>query len=102
LASPDGFEPDDDASQASSILLDGTPQEHSIHLGSDVDWVTFTLADSSGLTIETDGPSGDTELWLYGPDNWTDEIAYDDQGGNGSFSKIAVSLEPGTYDAKVG
>lgn len=70
----------------------------------DVDWYKFTVGASGGSSavIETDGASGDTELWLYGPNSSTTQIAYDDDNGNGAFSRITrASLAAGTYYAKV-
>jgi len=101
----DDYEDDDLASRATAIPTDGTPQEHSIHVGSDVDWVSFTLAERSNITIETDGSSGDTRMWLYGPNNWSNEIEYDDDGGNDNFSRIVRTggdaLDPGIYYVKI-
>jgi len=101
----DQFEDDDSPSRATLIVTDGTSQEHSIHIGSDVDWVKFTLAEKSSVTIETDGPSGDTRMWLYGPNNWSNEIEYDDDGGASLWSRIVRSggdaLDPGTYYVKI-
>src|SRR5207247_570228 len=85
----DAFEVDDTAAQASEIAISGAPQTHSFHVGTDVDWVRFTLANASNVTIETDGVAGgSTELRLYGPDNSTTQIAYDHDSGNGNYSRI--------------
>jgi len=103
----DDFEPDDTAAQAKTVATDGTTQTHSLHAGTDVDWVKFTLTQTNDVTIETDGPSGDTIVALYGPDNSATFIEEDDDDGNGSFSKIVRSgananqLSPGTYYVKV-
>ena len=101
----DQYEDDDAASRATVIPTDGTPQEHTIHVGSDVDWGKFTLAERSHVTVETDGPSGDTRMWLYGPDSWSNEIEYDDDGGASLWSRIVRSggdaLDPGTYYVKI-
>ncbi len=92
----DLYEPDDTCVQAQSITP-GTPQTRSISPAADGDWVTFTLSSTSDVTIETDGPTGDTVLWLYQSDCST-EVAYDDDGGNELFSRIQVNnLPAGTY-----
>jgi len=62
----DSYEPDNSAWLARNISTSGSPLAHSLHAGSDVDWVRFTLRQRSHLVIETDGPAGDTEMWLYG------------------------------------
>ena len=104
-SSGDSYETDNTSSQANSISTNGTPQTHSIHVGSDVDWVKFTLSQTADVTVETNGSSGDTGMWLYGPNSSTTEVEYDDDGGNGYFSKIVRSgseaLAPGTYYVKV-
>ena len=97
---PDGFEPDNTLAQASPIQ-NGQTLPHSIHLNSDEDWHTFTLpADGTNITIETDGPSGDTELYLL--DSSGTQIDYDDDDGNNRFSIISLpSLTAGTYFIRV-
>jgi hypothetical protein len=100
----DAYEVDDTAGAASTITPDGTPQNHSIHVSADVDWVKFTLAVESDVTIETDGVAGDTEMWLYGPNSSTALIAYNDDA-DGFFSRItragAQALPAGGYYVKV-
>src|SRR5439155_232834 len=83
----DAYEPDDAAMQASAIAMDGTPQAHSLHVGTDVDWARFTLTAPSEVTIETNGAAGDTELRLFGPYRPTPHPAYDDDSGPGLFSR---------------
>jgi hypothetical protein len=78
----------------------GTPQTHSIVPVSDSDWVKFNLTETTGVVLETDGPSGDTELWLF--DDSLSQVDYDDDDGNGNFSRIVMDcasepLEPGLY-----
>ena len=101
LVLPDAYEGDNTAAQASTIATDGTPQDHSIHLGTDVDWAKFTLLGSSNVVIETSDTSGDTMLWLYGPDSSTTLIQFDNDGGNNLFSRVQRDLGPGTYYVRV-
>ncbi|MGE3818109.1 MAG: DVUA0089 family protein [Isosphaeraceae bacterium] len=98
----DVFEVDDTAALAKPITTDGVAQGRSFHVGSDIDWVKFTLTATSNVTVETDGVAGgDTEMRLFGPNNSTAQIAYDDDSGNGYYSRIqrngAAALAPGTY-----
>jgi len=99
----DSYEVDDTMAQAKRIATDGSLQAHSLHVGSDVDWVTFTLTQRSNVVLQTNGSSGDTEMWLY--DASGRQIAYNDDG-NGLFSRIdrsgSSALDPGTYYVKVG
>jgi hypothetical protein len=95
----DAYEPDDLSGEANWITL-GTPQTHSIVPVSDSDWVKFNLTETTGVVLETDGPSGDTELWLF--DDSLSQVDYDDDDGNGNFSRIVMDcasepLEPGLY-----
>lgn len=101
----DQYEDDNTASRATPIRIDGTAQTHTIHTGSDVDWVKFTLAQQSNVVIETSGSSGDTRMWLYGPNSSTRQVDFNDDSGSGAFSRIersgSNSLAPGTYYVKV-
>ncbi len=101
--STDPFEPDDRSQQATSIIS-GNSQTHSINPVGDEDWLTFTLADDSGVTIETSGSSGDTRMWLY--DSGLNQVEYNDDGGTGYFSLInrvcnVDALPAGTYYIKI-
>ena len=62
------------------------------------DWFVFSIAETALLEIETQviGPTVDTELSLYdacgGP-----QLAFDDDGGEGSASRLEYVATPGTY-----
>lgn len=59
------------------------------------------VVDSAGVhTIQTSG-STDAVLTLFGPNNPTDKIAEDDDGGAGTNARISAALQPGTYYARV-
>ncbi len=100
----DAYEPDNGANSARAIAS-GDTQARSIHIPGDEDWVRFVLTKRSNVTIMTSGPQGgDTEMYLYGPNNAAIFIAYDDDG-NGAYSKItrsgATALDPGSYYVRV-
>lgn len=101
LTALDGFEVDDSAGLAGEITDAEIPQERTIHVGTDVDWARFTLDEQSRVTLQTAGASGDTRMWLYGPDSATNQIAYDDDGGPGAFSFIREYLQSGEYFVKI-
>lgn len=105
LVFPDRFENDNMPGRAKTIAKEGGLQAHSLHAPTDVDWVKFTLSAASNAIIQTDGRAGDTEMWLFGPNSSSNQIAYDNDG-NGSFSRIRCqddhALGPGTYYVKVG
>ncbi len=99
-AAADTWEADDDYSTA--VPLTETVQAHSLYPAGDVDWTTFTITESAGVVIATQGLAGDTELTLY--DDTLDTIAYNDDHDDG-FSRVEVGchdpLSPGTYYVKV-
>ena len=102
-ACPDTHEPDDSSSQA-SIINSGTIQNHSIAPIGDTDWVSFTLAAPSSVTLETSGNNGDTRMWLYQSN--LSQVEFNDDGGVNSFSLIdrtcdTDALLTGTYYVKV-
>ena len=96
--SSDQYEPDDVYSQASQLVM-GEPQYHSIlDGGADVDWAKFSVPSSTDVVIETSGVSGDTELYLFNEAGVPSaHIAYDDDGGIDTFSRISRTLSSGTY-----
>jgi hypothetical protein len=68
--------------------------------GGDVDYYAVVVEEPLDLVIETSGSGdGDSILSLY--DGQKEEIARDDDGGEGTWSRIAELLEPGTYYLKV-
>jgi hypothetical protein len=68
--------------------------------GDDVDYRVLVVEEALDVAIETSGDSdGDSYLRLY--DEEMEEIDYDDDGGEGTWSKIEVELEPGTYFIEV-
>ncbi|QQS54894.1 MAG: hypothetical protein IPM89_03375 [Candidatus Competibacteraceae bacterium] len=99
----DAYEPDNSSGQA-KLIGAGATQTHSIDPVGDQDWVTFTLAQASGVVLETAGTAGDTELWLYNSSLVQQD--YDDDGGINLFSRIertcaATPLPAGAYYVKV-
>lgn len=101
----DSFEDDNTPTNAKTIAINGSAQMHSLNVNDDVDWVIFTLTQTSNVTIETSGTTGDTRMWVYGPNSSTTQIGFDDNSGIRSFSKIVSSglnaLGSGTYFVKV-
>jgi hypothetical protein len=97
-ASGDAYE-SDDAAIAARPWSGLAPQTHSIRPPGDQDWVAFTLSTTTNAVIETSGDSGDTRLWLFDAD--LNELASDDDSGQGFFSRIDRTLAAGTYYLKV-
>ncbi|HYG76997.1 MAG TPA: DVUA0089 family protein [Planctomycetota bacterium] len=110
-ATPDSFEADDNIATAKTIQF-GQPQDHSIHSpggpatipAGDIDFVTFTLTQRSGVTLETyatdfNSINSDTILRLY--DSNGVQIGINDDGPFDTFSFLEIVLDPGTYYASV-
>lgn len=77
----DLYEDDNDRATARPIPPNGTAQTRTIHDRFDVDWLTFSLVQKSGIIVETDGDDGgDTRITLYSANRYV-PIAEDDDGG---------------------
>lgn len=98
----DAFENDDTPPTRDTITM-GETQQRTIDSDNNADWARFTLTSRTAVTISTDGSYGDTKIYLYGPNSSSSLQTYDDDGGNGKFSKInaATGLNAGTYYIKV-
>lgn len=64
------------------------------------DLFTFTARSTGTYTMETEGQT-DLVMKLFGPDNQTQLVAEDDDGGNGVNSRIAADLASGKYYLQV-
>ncbi len=100
---PDAYESDGLMGTAKR-LFNGRTQQHSIHEPGDIDWGKLIVGTHgvTGVTIETFGAAGDTELWVYkgigGP-----FVAYNDDIRPGNpFSRVRLgALSSGTYYVRV-
>lgn len=102
----DSYEADNTSARARPITTNGTPQVHNLHTPTDVDWVKFNLRERSNVVVKTAGLSGDTELWLYGPNTAGVQVDHNADTPTSKFAQLercdAQALEPGTYYVKVG
>jgi hypothetical protein len=96
LSNTDAYEADDTPETAGEIAV-GETQTRSLPVRTDVDWVRLTLTETTKVVITTAGPVGDTELVLYSPTPRLRKLISNNEGGVGSFSRIAKKLKPGTY-----
>lgn len=94
----DTYEPDDNTSAGANVITANITQRHSIVPGNDQDWGKIIVRNESLLTLTTSGNAGDTILTLYNANN--EQIAKNDDSGS-YFSRIEISLAPGTYYARV-
>jgi hypothetical protein len=97
-------ESDDSPSGATTISF-GQSVLNSIGWAGDVDWFKFTLSRPAEVVLVTSGAAGDTVMTLYGPNSSAVQIAYDDDDGPATFSRIErrgdFALQAGTYYVKV-
>lgn len=105
----DPFTPEVEPNDGPSAALAVTSPEFlvgELAVSGDRDWYSVTVAGAAALTAETvavpGGDPTDTVLRLYDTDGVT-ELAYDDDGGEGLFSRISYALPAaGTYFVEVG
>jgi hypothetical protein len=93
-AGPDPYEPDDDISSASLIAAGGQPQQHSLHKGGDLDYVSFRAQAGHAYTIGTSdlGAEIDTVIFLY--DAQGQGLAHNDDGAEESVASRLVWMAP--------
>ena len=92
----DAYEPNNTFAEAIP-LVSGETINLSIHQSADLDYWTFTLPVPATVHLETNGQSGDGQLYVY--DASQAQIYYDDDGGTGLFSMLDMELQPGVYYA---
>jgi Tol biopolymer transport system component len=104
----DTYEPDGTWSQAATIPVDGTIQDHTIDPAGDYDYVKFDAVIGHCYIIENGPPTAapgqsfDMGLWLYASGG-TPLIDFDDDSGPGSYSRIDwIALASGTVYVRTG
>jgi tyrosinase len=81
---------------STELIVNATATNAQISTPGEEDKYYFDVTEFSPFNIETSGAS-DTTLTLFGPDNETSQIAFDDDGGNNFNSLISRSLPSGRY-----
>ncbi|MCB1319723.1 MAG: tyrosinase family protein, partial [Leptospiraceae bacterium] len=82
------------------INLNAAPAAGQVSQPGEIDLFEFDLDQLRNIILETSGNS-DTVLTLYGPDDFTREIAENDDGGSNFNSRISMTLSAGSYRASV-
>lgn len=99
-ASPDGYENDNQAGQATTLAAGVVAQTHNFDCPGDMDWFEFTAVSGNTYTFTTSnlGSSSDTALYLYDTDGTT-ALTYDQNGGADGRSSLLEWTAPanGTY-----
>jgi tyrosinase len=83
-----------------SLIVNDAPVSGSIAAAGEVDEYTFDVAAFGLHTIETSGNS-DTVMTLSGPDNASNELTFNDDGGVNFNSRIALNVSVGNYMIRV-
>ncbi len=104
VSGDDSYEPDD-SGPAAKPITNGETQARMISTGN-VDWATFNLTAVGDVTVRTGARSGytggDTELWLYGPNSYAAQVAYNDDTNGTFWSQVVMTnLAVGTYYIRV-
>ncbi|MCP5243777.1 DVUA0089 family protein [Nitrosomonas sp.] len=82
------------------LNVNALPVSGQVSQPGEIDLFEFELDQRRNIILETSGNS-DTVLTLYGPDDFTREIAVNDDGGSNFNSRISMTLSAGTYRASV-
>ena len=59
---PDDYESDDSPDEANELVLDGVPQDRTLHVPSDADWVTIDLSAGDRIHLYT---TGDCDTFMF-------------------------------------
>jgi hypothetical protein len=92
----DNFEPNNSPSNARSLTLGRFDLNFT---SDDEDWFSFRITLPGIVRIATEGDL-DTQLYLYGPNSSSTEIASDDDGGDNYNARITQYLAAGLYYIK--
>lgn len=103
IASADAY-PGRDGQEPSEIVelpvIDTSPTSAEIGQPGEEDVFSFVADRNARHIIETSGKT-DLVMKLFGPDSQTQLIAEDDDGGEGTNSRIIVDLAPGRYFVQI-
>src|SRR5690606_19007728 len=66
-------------------------------------WYEFNISESSNVRLEATSSDFDTQMYLFDANSMTSSyLAFDDDGGDGTLSRIESVLNPGHYVLAVG
>jgi tyrosinase len=93
--------PDPDVGETSVLLsVNGNPAGATIGTQGEMDVFRFDVNSFAAFTIETTGPS-DTFMTLFGPNDATNQVALDDDGGESLNARLTRTLSAGTYHVMI-
>jgi hypothetical protein len=82
------------------LTVGGQPAEAGIGQHGEEDLFRFDVSAAGTYTVETGGKT-DVVMGLYGPDDRTKQLGFDDDSGKGLNAKISKSLQPGAYYLRI-
>lgn len=82
------------------LMVNGNAVNGAIGVPGEVDQYSFEVNTFGAYTVETSGGS-DTVMALFGPDDATNQLAFNDDGGVNFNSRIEMTLSTGTYSVQV-
>ncbi|MBM4116936.1 hypothetical protein FJ251_04210 [bacterium] len=85
-----------------NLITPGDPMTAAINPAGEYDYFRLEVSTAGSYTIFT-GPGdayGDTQMYLYAS-NCTTQLAYDDDSGDGYYSRFVVTLAIGTYYIRI-
>jgi hypothetical protein len=88
------------AVQMVKLSINAAPTPAKIGVPGEEDVFTFTVTSGGRHTIETGGQT-DVVMKLFGPNNQTNLITEDDDGGIGMNSRIVADIIPGKYFVQI-
>lgn len=99
----DPFEPDENFASASPLETTGTPQTHTFHTSTDVDFVSFLAEEGVLYRIETWNLEDDCDTVVFLYDRGGAELDYDDDAGGKVLNSLLEWAAPsaGTYYLKI-
>jgi tyrosinase len=86
--------------QGQTIAVNGSSVNGNISTAGEIEGYRFTVTAFGSHTVETSGNS-DTIMTLYGPDDPTNQLAFNDDGGANLNSRIVLNLSPGQYNVRI-
>ncbi|MDH4208804.1 MAG: PPC domain-containing protein, partial [Anaerolineae bacterium] len=103
LPGADPFEPDDDFAAATPLETTGTPQTHTFHTSTDLDFVYFVAEKGNKYRIETGDLQADCDTVIFLYDEEGTELTYDDDAGDDVLNSLLEWTAPasGTYYVKI-
>lgn len=87
--------------QGQLITVNGGAVNASIGSAGEIDLYRFSVSNFGSHTLETSG-NVDTIMTLYGPNDATDQLAFNDDGGANLNSRINMNLSAGEYHVRIG